>query len=414
MDSGGKSKDEWSQVSFSHRTLIVLVCFLIIVLDGLDTTSIGFVAPLLTKEWGLDRAAFTPAFVATNVGALIGYLICGPLAQRFGSRSVGALSVVLFGGGTALTALAYNVPSLTALRFFSAIGLGAVLPIAITAATQVFPMQKRPAVAMFIATGLSVGVVFGGLTAGPIMQALGWHAIFLLGGLAPFLLLPLFIYVLPTDAIGTKAKADAFKSTVAPLFKDGLAPATILLWVFTTVIGLVTYSLQFWIPTLLLDFGFSVQQAPLGAAALGFGGLIGNIVTMTVVNRIGTQIALLLAAIFAVVCTIVLSGFAVPQAYVLPLIAGISGGIIVGYAGSTALGVMLYPMSSRATGIGCASAMARVGAIVGPAVGGIQLALGWPARDIILTLVPAIVIAIAALAGMAWIEKARARAAKPA
>lgn len=80
------------KASRASNTWIIAVCFLVVLLDGLDTTSIAFVAPLLAREWGMPAAAFTPAFIATSIGAVIGYMACGPFAQRFGQRSASAPS----------------------------------------------------------------------------------------------------------------------------------------------------------------------------------------------------------------------------------------------------------------------------------------------------------------------------------
>src|SRR5580692_6420682 len=109
----------------------LVICFLVIVLDGFNTTSISFVVPKLADAWGLAPARFTPVFVATNIGAAIGFMISGPLAQRVGNRIIGLLSVVLFGGSTLATMFANDVASLSALRLIAAIGLGGALPIAI-------------------------------------------------------------------------------------------------------------------------------------------------------------------------------------------------------------------------------------------------------------------------------------------
>ena len=82
------------------RNLSLLVCFLVIVLDGFNTTSISFVVPTLTHAWGLAPALFTSVFVATNIGAALGFMSTGPLSERFGLRSIGLASVVLFGAST--------------------------------------------------------------------------------------------------------------------------------------------------------------------------------------------------------------------------------------------------------------------------------------------------------------------------
>ncbi|MGO4842956.1 MFS transporter, partial [Rhizobiaceae sp. 2RAB30] len=91
-----------------------------------------------------------------------------------------------------LTAAAYDIVSLSALRLVSAIGLGGALPIAVATAAQVVAPKHRETVAMLVATGLSAGGVVGGIVGGPLMQAFGWTSIFVLGGILPLAMVPVF------------------------------------------------------------------------------------------------------------------------------------------------------------------------------------------------------------------------------
>ncbi|MFM2278595.1 MAG: hypothetical protein RLZZ444_826, partial [Pseudomonadota bacterium] len=81
----------------------MLLCFLIVTLDGFDTIAITFVAPILAKDWGISPAAMVPTFLATSVGAVVGYMACGPLALRFGARAMALASVIVFGLGSLAT-----------------------------------------------------------------------------------------------------------------------------------------------------------------------------------------------------------------------------------------------------------------------------------------------------------------------
>src|SRR5258708_7774350 len=110
------------------RLLAASLCFLTILLDGYDTAVVSFAAPRLAHDWSLPAAAFTPAFIATSLGAVIGYLSCGALTARFGHRHVVAASVGFFGLMSLLTVASVGIPSLTALRFITALGLGGAIP----------------------------------------------------------------------------------------------------------------------------------------------------------------------------------------------------------------------------------------------------------------------------------------------
>jgi MFS transporter, AAHS family, 4-hydroxybenzoate transporter len=386
------------------------VSFLIVLLDGLDTTSISFVAPALAREWGLAAAALTPAFIATSVGAVVGYMASGPLAKRFGQRAVGVASVALFGSASLVTAGAGDVASLSVMRLISAVGLGGALPIAITASAGVVAPDRRTSAAMLAATGFAAGSVVGGLVGGPLIGGIGWQAVFVVGGALPLLLLPAFAHVL--SAQDEPAHRDDSNPILA-LFRFGLGVRTALLWSFAFLVFLVAYGLAFWIPTLLTEVGFSTVQAPLGAAAFGLGGLVGSVLIVAVMRRLGVGLVLILASMLAILCLVLLGRLTASPALALPLVFGGGAGLIGSSIGQSAVAISLYSPGLRATGVGWAAASGRIGAIIGPAIGGLLLSLGLPARDIALAAVVPATAGLLVLAALIAVSR-RHRSLEPA
>lgn len=88
MDSRKMSPRQW---------LVLLLAFLILIFDGFDTTSIGFIAPALIDDWGLQRHELGPVMMSGLLGLAFGSLTAGPLADRFGRRFVIIGSVLFFG-----------------------------------------------------------------------------------------------------------------------------------------------------------------------------------------------------------------------------------------------------------------------------------------------------------------------------
>ncbi|MFM0336798.1 MFS transporter [Paraburkholderia fungorum] len=392
---------------------VLLICFLVIVLDGFNTTSISFVVPRLALEWRQAPALFTPVFVSTNVGAAVGFVIVGPLARRFGHRAIGVASVVLFGGGTLLTAFAPDIVSLSLMRLVAAIGLGAALPIAITASANLIGARHKVAASLLVTTGMSVGAVIGGTIGGPLMRHFGWQAIFVVGGALPFMLVSLFFRVLPgASAIHLENEEKRQAQSLKALFQNGIARYTCLLWLFSFLIFMDVYALLFWVPTLLPSFGFSADRAPVGMAAFSVGGLSGNILmtvavtAMTLAGKVRVKSALTVGAVLVIACTAGLSQIAVSQGLVLLFIGVIGGGLVNGIMGQTALAVTFYPPEMRATGVGWGLAIGRIGSFIGPAIGGALLSLGWPAREILLTAIVPAAAAIVTLFGL-WLEGRR-------
>ena len=394
----------------------LLVCFLVIVLDGFNTTSISFVVPKLAHDWGFAPARFTPVFVATNIGAAIGFMISGPLGARFGNRLIGLASVVLFGGSTLATMFAADIASLSALRLVAAIGLGGALPIAITASAGIIGPKHKVAASLLVTTGMSVGAVIGGVTGGPLMSEFGWQSIFVVGGVLPFGLVPVFFRILPDERHANVSGADL--QTTNPfkvLFKEGLGVYTCLLWTFSFLIFTDVYALLFWLPTLMPAFGFAPDHASVGMAAFSVGGLAGNILMtvavamMTIAGTLRLKSALVLGGVLMILSLGVLSQIAVTPGTALLLIAVIGAGLVNGIMGQTALAVSFYPPEIRATGVGWGHAVGRVGSFVGPAIGGALLSIGWPAREIVLTAVLPAAAAILVLGALALAGRRTAR-----
>ncbi|VEB67475.1 4-hydroxybenzoate transporter [Klebsiella quasipneumoniae] len=61
---------------------VLLLCFIIIMLDGYDAAVMGFVAPALIEDWGISRAEMGPILGAAMFGVAIGALVAGPLSDR--------------------------------------------------------------------------------------------------------------------------------------------------------------------------------------------------------------------------------------------------------------------------------------------------------------------------------------------
>jgi AAHS family 4-hydroxybenzoate transporter-like MFS transporter len=385
------------------RVAAVILCFLTILLDGYDTGVVSFTAPTLAHDWGLPPAAFTPAFVATSLGAVIGYLSCGALSERFGHRRVVTVSTAFFALMSLLTLLASGITSLTVLRFVTALGLGGAIPTAIALGASYGEGRQRELLATIVTLGIIFGTTLGGLVAVPLLRRWGWTAPYVLGALAPGLLVLAQLVWLP-DAPVRHARGSA----VAELFRGGLAAPTLLLWLMVFLSFMQSYSFGYWMPLLLTSFGFDKASAALGSTYTGAGAIAGVLLMMLGVKLVGSP--RYLAGAFAVGALLVLflaygglSNGAVPWLLVLS-----SAGLGIGGVGQAAIGAMLYPGPMRTTGIGWSSAMGRIGSIFGPAIAGGFLSLHWAARDIIaLAAVPAF--AASAIAAVIYVLVERRR-----
>src|ERR1700716_1550516 len=176
---------------------LLLTCAAVVFLDGFDTQAIGYVAPALAKEWGLTKGALGPVFSAGLFGLMIGALVFGPLADRVGRKKIVIFSTLAFGVGALVTAFVQDVNTLLAIRFLTGLGLGGAMPNAIAMTSEFSPHRRRATMVMIMFCGFSAGAALGGLLAAVLIPQFGWRAVFVVGGAAPLLLLPILALRLP-------------------------------------------------------------------------------------------------------------------------------------------------------------------------------------------------------------------------
>jgi AAHS family 4-hydroxybenzoate transporter-like MFS transporter len=387
-----------------QRVAAAWLCFLTILLDGYDTSVISFTAPSIAHDWILPAAAFTPAFVATSLGAVIGYLCCGALAARMGHRRLVILSVGFFGLMSLATVLATDITQLTVFRFVTALGLGGAIPTAIALASDHADGRRRELTASIVTVAIVFGSTLGGLVSVPILRRFGWQGPFVLGAALPFLLVPALAAWLP-DSVGRDGRGSP-----RVLFARGFALPTVLLWAMAFLSFMQSYSFTYWLPLLLTSFGFDRASAALGNTYIGAGGIAGVLLMACFVQRVGS--ARYLAGAFTVGAGFVLliAFGELPNGWLPVLLVLTGAGLGIGGVGQATIAAMLYPTSARTTGVGWSSAMGRAGSILGPGIAGAFLHLEWPARSIIaLAAVPAFAAAATAF-GIFLLTRRRALA----
>ncbi len=161
----------------------------------------------------------------------------------------------------------------------------------------------------------------------------------------------------------------------------------------------VMYMLLNWLPSLLLEQGFSKPQASLVQVLFNIGGALGSLLGGLLLDRCnGIKVVLFVyAGLLAALAGVGLSLGIVPMA-----VAGFAAGLFVMAAQLVlyALAPPSYPTSVRATGVGAAVAIGRLGSVTGPLAAGQILAAGAGTTGVLLAASPGLVIAALTIIGV--------------
>lgn len=411
-----------------YQCRIVLLCFLIVFLDGLDTAAMGFIAPALTQDWGIDRASLGPVMSAALIGMVFGALGSGPLADRFGRKGVLVAAVFLFGLFSLMSAYSSNLEELIALRLLTGIGLGAAMPNATTLLSEYTPERLKSLLVTSMFCGFNLGMASGGFVSAKLIPAYGWHSLLLLGGVLPLLLAAVLLVWLPESArflVVRNRGADKVKRVLAPIapsevvaardfsvpeqktvqsrnvfkviFSGTYSAGTLLLWL-TYFMGLViVYLLTSWLPTLMRDAGASMEQAAFIGALFQLGGVLSSVAVGWAMDRFNPHkvigIFYCLAGVFAYFVGQSLGTVTLLATLVL------AAGMCVNGAQSAmpSLAARFYPTQGRATGVSWMLGIGRFGAILGAWIGATLLGLGWNFEQVLTALIVPAAIATAAV-----------------
>jgi AAHS family 4-hydroxybenzoate transporter-like MFS transporter len=390
---------------------LLATCAAVLFLDGFDTQAIGYVAPALAKEWGLTKGALGPVFSAGLFGLMIGALVFGPLADRIGRKKIIILSTLAFGIGSLATAFVQDANTLLAIRFLTGLGLGGAMPNAVAMTSEFNPRRRRATMVMIMFCGFSVGAALGGLLAAALIPQFGWRSVFVVGGVAPLLLVPILWLRLPesvrflaltgrahqrvAELLATINPKTAFAAgtqfvihepalpgiPVQHLFRNGRTTVTLLLWVVFFMSLLDLYFLSNWLPTVLNDLGASVSSAAAIGSMLQVGGVVGTFALGSIIDRFSFR-ALALVYFIAVFAVGAIGQLGHSVVFVTMAIFAAGFCIVGGQIAANALAAGFYPTSVRATGVGWALGIGRVGSIVGPLIGGALLSAKWSTASV--------------------------------
>lgn len=411
------SKQQW---------IIFILCFLVILSDGIDTAVIGYIAPALIDDWGISKNDLRPVMSMALVGMCIGAVLSGILADKFGRKWVIIGSVFLFGSLTIGTAFANNANEMMLYRFITGLGLGAAMPNAATLVSEYMPQHRRAWMVNLLFCALPLGMTLGGVCAAGLLSNYGWQSVLYVGGIIPILVGIFAIFYLQ-DSLhillknkqiekirhlvgriqGQMPAADTqFSSNtqthahtqkpVNMVAKTFFVPS-LMMWLCCFMSLLVFYVLTSWMPTLLKEANYSPEQFSLIAAIFPFGGVAGTIIIGWFMDRFNAN-RTLVYSYFISALLFMLAAYASNNIYLLGAALFLAGGGLVGAQSSLpSLAALFYPAECRGVGVSWMHGLGRFGAIFGAFFGAYIFAFSLEMGQIFLVLSLPILISALAL-----------------
>lgn len=392
--------------TFQARATLV-VCALAAMLEGFDNQSMGVAAPMLFREFLIAPSQGGIIFSAATLGLFFGAAIGGRMADFVGRRQTLAVSLLLFGLCSLLTAVSGSIQVIIWMRLLTGFGLGGAMPNFIAMASEAVGARRRLSAVTMVMAALPLGGALAGLMA--LAERLGWswRAIFLVGGVAPIILAVIAMtmprghaFDNPNAVHGRGTPHSSQVDSVATvLWEMGRARTTLLLWggfFFTT---LVLFLMLNWLPSLIIGLGFSRTEASAASIVFNLAGSLGavSLGRLHAGERRRLWVLITYGGIAAALLTLAAVASFGKTFSVAILACSFAGIFIVGaqlilYA----LAPLYYPRSNRATGVGAAVAVGRLGSVAGPLFAGTVLASGGASASVLAGIIPFVVIAGAA------------------
>ncbi len=405
----------------------ILLCGAILLLDGFDTQAMGFLVPPISDELHIPLSAFGPVLSAGLFGLMIGAMVSGPIADRWGRKWAIIVSSIAFGVFSLLTARADTLNELVLFRLLTGLGLGGAMPNVVALSSEYAPKRLQPILVASIFAGMGGGAVLASLVGGALIPIWGWRSVLVVGGVLPIVLAAILIKILPESlrflavkgaaphriaAIVFRIAPEAAAAPLAPppasdrltgvaikhLFAEGRAAGTLMLWIPFFMNLLILYFILSWLPSLLRQAAMPVTAGITAVAAFSVGGILASFLQGPLMNRMGVFPAMVTEFI-ASLALIVVASVIFANFQLMMIVTFILGITVQGaQAGLNVLAATYYPTTVRSTGVGWALGIGRIGSIVGPLIGGAMLAMQWTPQQIFQAgAIPAFIAAAAAI-----------------
>jgi putative MFS transporter len=373
-----------------HRFLVAVVG-LATFFDLYDLFLASTVSTVLHKDFGASSAALKPLLASAFVGAFIGAITLGRLADRLGRRNAFLFTLSVYSVFTLIGAFSTNIWMLVICRFIAGIGIGGELPLADAYLADLLPARWRGAATAWAYTvgfcGVPVaGFLARGLAGASPLGLAGWRWMFIIGGVGAIIVWALRSGLPESPrwlvAVGRGDEAEQvvrrFEEkagsslpepvvsavpeghvSVGTLLRPPWRNRTVMLYVFQILQAFGYYGFGTLVPIVLVSKGFSVTGSLTYFALTTLGYPIGSALSIPIIERMQRK-WLIVASAIGMALFGLLFGFASSPAAIVAFgfcytaISNLFSNAFHTYQGE------LFPTLVRATAAGSAYSLSRL------------------------------------------------------
>lgn len=382
-----------------HLKLVVLSC-LVTFFDGIDFGIIAYAAPYIRDQMQLSPEELGLVFSSSVVGQIIGAVICSYIADRIGRRPVILVCAVFAALFTIAMGFAANFEQLLIVRLLGGITIGGLLPVAWALNIESMPKARRATSVALIMFGFTLGGSFAGPITNFIAPEHGWEMVYFLAGGVTSVMALLLLPTLPESVhflVKKRAKASQIDAMLvkfdpkfdpsknsdyqlsdqkpeqgnfkpADLFRGRLAYITPLIWAAYFFSSIAAFLGAMWGPIFFEELGMSRGAAAWVVSSSALIGAIISVILLRFTEARGPKWVALFPLLATPLFLLVGIG-AFGAGLVVPVIVA---GMVLKYGGHgsviSIIGIF-YPSSIRANAGGWASAIAKIGGVLGPMIG---------------------------------------------
>ncbi|WP_436244963.1 MFS transporter [Paenibacillus sp. LjRoot56] len=329
--------------------------------DAMDVGLLSFILVALRKEWALTAQEAGLLGSVNLIGMAIGAAFGGYLADKIGRRPVFLLTLVCFGVFSFGSAFAGGLGSMLILRFFMGLGLGAELPVASTLVNEFAPPDKKGRIVVMLESFWAVGWIIAAVLAYFVIPPFGWRTAVMIGAIPVLFAFWVRRAVPESPQFGNHLGQPMKLTKLFTTYKR----ETIALWAVWFAIAFSYYGMFLWLPSVLVDKGFSMIQSFRYVLLMTLAQLPGYFAAAYLVEKWGRKPTL---SIFLVLSGVMSLGFGLSHSISILLLFG----SLLSFFNLGAWGALYaytpenYPTEIRAVGTGFAASFGRIGSVIAP------------------------------------------------